>query len=107
VPLPRPARDQGPGEREGITVRGRHDGPSGTIVVRPEDIEISSGVSGVQLDGPEAGTEASVLRASYLGDHYHYQVAIGTVQLSVHSQRPLALGPVRLRIPPGVATFVQ
>jgi hypothetical protein len=25
----------------------------------------------------------------------------------VHSQRPLAPGPVWLRIPPGVATFVE
>ena len=89
---------------EGIAVQGRHDGPRGTIAVRPEDIEISSGV---QLDAPGAGTEASVLRGAYLGDHYHYQVAVGTVQLSVHSQRPLAPGPVRLRIPPGVATFVD
>jgi iron(III) transport system ATP-binding protein len=95
---------------EGIAVQGRHDGPSGTIAVRPEDIEISSGASGgsrVQLDTLGAGTEASVLRGAYLGDHYHYQVAVGKVQLSVHSQRPLAPGPVRLRIPPGVATFVD
>ena len=53
------------------------------------------------------GTEASVLHASYLGDHYHYQVAVGAMQLSVQSQRPLAPGPVWLRIPPGVATFVE
>jgi iron(III) transport system ATP-binding protein len=84
---------------DGITVRGRHDGASGTIAVRPEDIEIGSGVQG--------GTEVSVLHASYLGDHYHYQVAVGATQLSVHSPRPLAPGPVRLRIPPGVATFVD
>jgi iron(III) transport system ATP-binding protein len=84
---------------DGIAVQGRHDGLTGTIAVRPEDIEISSGVEG--------GTEASVLRASYLGDHYHYHVAVGATQLSVHSPRPLAPGPVRLRIPPGVATFVD
>jgi iron(III) transport system ATP-binding protein len=89
---------------EGIAVQGRHDGPSGAIAVRPEDIEISSGV---QLDVPGAGNEASVLHASYLGDHYRYQVSVGAMQLSVHSQRPLAPGPVRLRIPPGVATFVD
>jgi iron(III) transport system ATP-binding protein len=89
---------------QGIAVPGRHDGPSGTIAVRPEDIEISSGV---QLDVPGAGTEATVLHASYLGDHYHYQVAVGAVRLSVRSQRPLAREPVRLRIPPGVATFVE
>jgi iron(III) transport system ATP-binding protein len=84
---------------DGIAVRGRHDGPTGTIAVRPEDIEISSGVQG--------GTEASVLHASYLGDHYHYRVAVGATRLSVHSPRPLPPGPVRLRIPPGVATFVD
>jgi len=87
---------------DGIKVQGRHDGPTGTIAVRPEDIEIGSGI---QPGAP--GTEASVLHASYLGDHYHYQVAVGAMQLSVHSQRPLAPGPVRLRIPPGVATFVE
>ena len=89
---------------EAIAVQGRHDGPSGTVAVRPEDIEI---ISGVQHDLPGAGTEASVLHASYLGDHYHYRVAVGAMQLSVHSQRPLAQGPVRLRIPPGVATFIE
>jgi len=89
---------------DGIKVQGRHDGPTGTIAVRPEDIEISSGI---RPGAPGMGTEASVLHASYLGDHYHYQVAVGALQLSVHSQRPLAPGPVWLRIPPGVATFVE
>jgi iron(III) transport system ATP-binding protein len=84
---------------DGVAVQGHHDGPRGTIAVRPEDIEISSGVEG--------GTEASVLHASYLGDHYHYRMAVGATQLSVHSPRPLDPGPVRLRIPPGVATFVD
>jgi len=85
----------------GIAVRGRHDGPTGTIAVRPEDIEIG------EHDTPAAGTEASILHASYLGDHYQYRVAVGSAQLSVRSHRQLAQGPVRLRIPPGVATFVE
>jgi iron(III) transport system ATP-binding protein len=86
---------------QGITVDGRHDGPTATVAVRPEDIEIS------QADTSQAGAEATVLDASYLGDHYQYRVSVGAVQLSVHSQRPLAPGPVQLRIPPGVATFVE
>jgi iron(III) transport system ATP-binding protein len=86
---------------EGIAVDGRHDGPTATVAVRPEDIEIS------QVDTPQAGALATVLDASYLGDHYQYRVSVGAVQLSVHSQRPLAPGPVRLRVPPGVATFVE
>jgi iron(III) transport system ATP-binding protein len=84
----------------GIVAAGRHDGPTGTIAIRPEDIEIS------EHDAP-AGTEASILHTSYLGDHYDYRVAVGSLQLSVRSHRQLAQGPVRLRIPPGVATFVE
>ncbi len=89
---------------DGIAVPGHHAGPSGTVAVRPEDIEISS------ADEPGAlgvGPEGAVLDASYLGDHYQYRVTVGTVRLSVRSQHPLAPGPVRLRIPPGVATFVD
>jgi iron(III) transport system ATP-binding protein len=86
---------------EGIAVDGRHDGPTATVAVRPEDIDIS------RADSPQAGTRATVLDASYLGDHYQYRVSVGAVQLSVRSQRPLAPGPVRLHIPPGVATFVE
>jgi iron(III) transport system ATP-binding protein len=86
---------------DGIVVPEHHAGPSGTIAIRPEDIEISQ--PGALASGP-AGT---VLDASYLGDHYQYRVAVGTVQLSVRAQRPLAQGPVRVRIPPGVATFVE
>jgi ABC-type Fe3+/spermidine/putrescine transport system ATPase subunit len=71
------------------------------VAVRPEDIDISP------LDAPGTGTEASVLDASYLGDHYQYRVAVGSVQLYVQSPRPLAQGPVRVRIPPGVANFVD
>jgi len=83
----------------GIAVRGRHDGRTGTVAVRPEDIEIGE---------PGAGSvEGTVLSAAFLGDHYRYQVALGAIRVSVHSQRRLADGPVRLRIPPGVATFVQ
>ena len=86
---------------DGIAVPEQHAGPRGTIAVRPEDIEIT------QPDAPGSGPGGTVLDASYLGDHYQYRVAVGTVQLSVRSQRPLAQGPVRVRIPPGVATFVD
>jgi len=101
---------------EGIAVPAAHAGPSGTIAVRPEDIEIgaafepgtaATGASGTAGIAGIAGPEGTVLDASYLGDHYQYRVAVGTVQLSVRSQRPLAPGPVRVRIPPGVATFVD
>ena len=90
---------------DGIAVPGAHAGPSGTIAVRPEDIEISAAAQ--DPDEPGTGPEGTILDASYLGDHYQYRVAVGTVQLSVRSPRPLAQGPVRVRIPPGVATFVD
>ena len=86
---------------DGIVVSEHHAGPSGTIAIRPEDIQIS------QPGAPGSGPAGTVLDASYLGDHYQYRVALGTVQLLVRSQRPLARGPVSVHIPPGVATFVQ
>ncbi len=86
---------------DGIAVAEHHAGASGTIAVRPEDVEIS------QSHSAGSGAAGTVLDASYLGDHYQYHVAVGTVQLSVRSQRPLAPGPVSVRVPPGVATFVQ
>jgi iron(III) transport system ATP-binding protein len=84
-----------------ITVHEVCTGPSGTIAVRPEDIEIS------QPGEPGSGTPAMLLDTAYLGDHYQYRVHVGSAELSVHSQRRLANGPVRVRIPPGVATFVE
>src|SRR5215469_5206795 len=86
----------------GVAVLGRHEGPTATIAVRPEDIEI-----GGDLDGSKTGSvRGTVLDATYLGDHYQYLVAVGATRVSVASQRELATGPVWLRIPPGAATFV-
>jgi iron(III) transport system ATP-binding protein len=84
-----------------ITVHEVRTSTSGTIAVRPEDIEIS------QPGDPGSGTPAMLLDTSYLGDHYQYRVYVGSAELSVRSQRRLAHGPVRVRIPPGVATFVE
>ena len=83
---------------QGIVVRGQHRGPQATIALRPEDIEIGHGVDGV---------EAEVIDTAFLGDHYQYRVAVAGLRLEVHSQRPLGDGPVRVRIPAGVATFVD
>jgi iron(III) transport system ATP-binding protein len=88
----------------GVAVRGASPGAAATAAVRPEDIEISE----PDDTRPGAGSiEGAVLDAAYLGDHYLYLVALGTLRVSVHSRRQLDRGPVRLRIPPGVATFVQ
>jgi iron(III) transport system ATP-binding protein len=90
-------------EFPGVLVLGRHQGPTATVAVRPEDIEISN-----DPDLGETGSvSGTVLDASYLGDHYQYLVAVGGTQVSVRAQRELADGPVWLRIPPGTATFVE
>jgi iron(III) transport system ATP-binding protein len=88
----------------GVGVRGTSPGPEATAAVRPEDIEISQPGDA----RPGAGSiEGTVLDATYLGDHYQYIVALGSLRFSVHTQRQLDRGPVRLRIPPSVATFVR
>jgi iron(III) transport system ATP-binding protein len=90
-------------EFPGVLVLGEHKGPSATIAVRPEDIEISN-----DRDlGATDSVGGIVLDASYLGDHFQYLVAVGATRISVSSQRELTSGPVWLRIPPGTATFVE
>ena len=85
-----------------IVVRGRHDGgATATAAIRPEDIEIGL----PDESGPCA--PGAVTDVSYLGDHYRYRVDLGSTQLTVDSQRQLGHGPVRLRIPPGAASFVE
>jgi iron(III) transport system ATP-binding protein len=89
---------------QGLVVRGRNDVRTATAAVRPEDIEISEACD----TGPGTGaTEGTVLDAAFLGDHYRYLVAVGSLRVSAHSQRQLARGPVQLQIPPGTATFVD
>jgi iron(III) transport system ATP-binding protein len=89
---------------DGVTVPEVHAGPSGTIAVRPEYVEISEpGKPGE----PASGSPGMVTDASFLGDHYQYRVVVGSVQLTVRAQHPLAHGPVLVRIRPGVATFVE
>jgi iron(III) transport system ATP-binding protein len=86
---------------DGIAVHEVHRGPGATIAVRPEDIEISQ-------PGEAGGGAAGIIRdASYLGDHYQYRVAVGSVELLVRTQHRLAHGPVQVGIPPDVATFVE
>jgi iron(III) transport system ATP-binding protein len=92
---------------DGVTVPEVHAGPSGTIAVRPEDIEISeAGIPG-EPDEPGSGSPGMITDAAFLGDHYQYRVLVGSVQLSICALRRVAHGPVRVRIPPGVATFVE
>jgi iron(III) transport system ATP-binding protein len=82
----------------GIPVRGRYDGPTATIAVRPEDIELTDA---------ETGTEGTVTDVSYLGDHYRYQVTVGISTLIMHARQRLGQHTVHLRVAPDAATFVD
>jgi iron(III) transport system ATP-binding protein len=85
---------------DGIVARGHHPGPDATVAVRPEDIEITGHADG--LPGPEP----IVVDTSYLGDHYQYRVEVGRTELIVQTTRRVATGALRVRIPPGAATFI-
>jgi iron(III) transport system ATP-binding protein len=84
----------------GIVVRASHPAGMATIAVRPEDVEV------LESGDTREGADARILDWSFLGDHYQYRVSLGATELSVHSRQQLKSGPVRLWIPPGVATFV-
>jgi iron(III) transport system ATP-binding protein len=86
---------------DGIVARGHHPGPGATIAIRPEDIEIEERAD--SLPGPET----IVVDASYLGDRYQYRVAVGRTELIVQTTRRVATGGLRVRIPPGAATFID
>src|SRR4030081_3691126 len=86
---------------EGIVVRGHHTGPEATVAIRPQDIEIHEHADGF------TAAEPIVLDVSYLGDRYQYRVAVGRAELVVQTTRRIATDGLRVRIPPGVATFVD
>ncbi|MBR7825101.1 ABC transporter ATP-binding protein [Actinospica sp. MGRD01-02] len=86
---------------DGIAIRADGVSASGaaTVAVRPHDIE---------LCGPDGnGAEGTVVESVFLGDHYRYTVAVGGARLEVHAARPVAPGPVRVRIPPHSAVLVD
>jgi iron(III) transport system ATP-binding protein len=84
---------------DGIAVRGEvADGADVTIAVRPEDIALSA--------DPGAGPEATLLDTSFLGDHYQSRLALGDVELIVHTSARPEPDALHVHIPPGVATLV-
>jgi iron(III) transport system ATP-binding protein len=85
----------------GIVVRGEPRVGPATIAIRPEDVAVLDGDD----DGP--GADGEITDSSFLGDHYRYRIRVGSADLDVHSGRRLGSGPVRVRIPPGAATFVD
>jgi ABC-type Fe3+/spermidine/putrescine transport system ATPase subunit len=54
-------------------------GENATVVVRPEHIEITV------FEG-QGGTQAKVLRQTYLGDHMDCLVQLGEIELRIHTQ---------------------
>ena len=86
----------------GITVHGAHDGGAATVAVRPQDIELHD------ANAPDVdGVPGTVLESVFLGDHYRHQVYVSGAQLEIHTRLRFSSGPVRVRIPPGAAVFVD
>ena len=88
----------------GIVVRGAPRVGPATVAIRPEDVEVLAG-DDHQSAGPGAAGE--IVGFGFLGDHYRYRIRMGSADLDVHTGRRLGPGPVRVRIPPGAATFVD
>jgi iron(III) transport system ATP-binding protein len=88
----------------GIAIRGQRPAPDGekaTVAVRPEDIALTHKPS------TGGGPDATVVDTSYLGDHYQCRIALGGIELIVHSRtRPATDTALWVDIPPAVATVV-
>ncbi|MBA2475399.1 MAG: ABC transporter ATP-binding protein [Actinobacteria bacterium] len=93
------------GSQHRLTVRGA-DGASGnvTVAVRPEAVTVLPAE-----DASANGTntwEADVGTVAFLGDHYEYEVTIGSLALTVQSSRRVEGERVRVHIPPDACTVV-
>jgi iron(III) transport system ATP-binding protein len=87
--------------RNGVVVHSSAeaaDGAEATVAVRPEDVALSA--------DHEAGPEARLLDTSFLGDHYQSRVALGDLELIVHTSVRPNPDALHVHIPPGVATVV-
>ena len=74
---------------------GRSTGPT-SLTIRPEAIDI-------QRDVPLAGgnlVTAKVGSSEYLGDHYRYVIAVGSVPLTVTTTKPVTSAELTVRLPP-------
>jgi iron(III) transport system ATP-binding protein len=87
----------------GITVAATHHGPEATVAIRPQDFELAEPGATAADDG----VDGTVTEAVFLGDHYRCHVQIGMSRIEIHSSRPVACGPVRVRIPSNAAVFVD
>jgi iron(III) transport system ATP-binding protein len=96
---PRLALDEFPDGIDLTDAADLRDGDSATVAVRPEDLSLT--------DDPLDGPPVTVLDSSYLGDHYQTRVAVGGLELTVHTDRRPGAETVHLRLRPGTAVLVS
>jgi iron(III) transport system ATP-binding protein len=98
------------GRRSPFLVAGS-DVPLGvgvTIAIRPESIrlvETSPDGQADVVDGTNA-LDVSVTEVSFLGDHYEYGVAAGSIELIAQSQTDIAAGAITALIEPSACAVV-
>lgn len=83
------------------------DGSTGdvTVAIRPEAISVMR-PDDTTADGTNTW-EANVETVAFLGDHYEYEVNVGSLALMVQSSRRVEGDRVKLHIPPEACAVVQ
>jgi iron(III) transport system ATP-binding protein len=98
------------GRRPPLLVAGS-DAPLGagvTIAIRPESIHLVETSDDRHLDvvPPANALDVSVTEVSFLGDHYEYALAAGSIELIAQSQKNVAAGVVTAMIEPSACAVV-
>ncbi|HEU5279659.1 MAG TPA: TOBE domain-containing protein, partial [Gaiellaceae bacterium] len=83
------------------------DGSTGdvTVAIRPEAISVMR-PDDTTADGTNTW-EANVGTVAFLGDHYEYEVNVGSLALMVQSSRRVEGDRIKLHIPPEACAVVQ
>jgi iron(III) transport system ATP-binding protein len=76
-----------------------------TVAVRPESLRVEPADASA-LNGSNT-LEATVHTMAFLGDHYQYELATGSLTLTAQTPRPVAAARVKVHIPADACTIVE
>jgi hypothetical protein len=73
--------------------------------VRPEAIEVSAAAAATASEANRC--EAELRSVAFLGDHYEYQLGVGSLELLAQTTTPVAGGRLAVHIPPSACAVLD
>ena len=88
-----------------LTTRTAQPSTKLTVAIRPEALVVEPRSTST-LNGSNT-IDATVLAMAFLGDHYEYELAAGSLVLTVQTPRALPSDQVKVHIPPDACSVVE